>query len=102
MGRTNPTYRDTLRKTEENWQQYRRALRFADKEHFDRLFEHACAHADAAGYLNHQQPVLTLLISVALEQEKQIQNLTERVDALEDDLNTEGEQTPEMTSQGAE
>ena len=62
-----------------------------DQDHFDRLFEHARAHADACSYLNHQQPEITFLVSIVLEQESQIQDLTERVDALEDDLNSSGE-----------
>ena len=83
MGRTNPTYRDVVRSLEENWQQYRKALRRVDKPHFDRLFEHAREHADAAGYLNHQQPEVTLLVSVVIEQEKRMQRLHERLRAVE-------------------
>ena len=83
MGRTNPTYRDVVRSLEDNWQQYRRALRRVDQPHFDRLFEHAREHADAAGYLNHQQPEVTLLLSVVLEQEKRMQALHERLRAVE-------------------
>ena len=89
MGRTNPTYRDVVRGLEDNWQQYRRALRRADKPHFDRLFEHAREHADAAGYLNHQQPEITLLVSVILEQEKRIQGLHERIRSLERESNAD-------------
>lgn len=83
MGRTNPTYRDVVRGLEANWQQYRKALRHVDKPHFDRLFEHAREHADAAGYLNHQHPEVTLLVSVVLEQEKRLQALRERLHAIE-------------------
>ena len=83
MGRTNPTYRNALRALEENWQQYRRALRCVDKPHFDRLFEHAREHADAAGYLNHQEPEVTLLVSVVLEQEKRMRELHARIRTLE-------------------
>lgn len=89
MGRTNPTYRDVIRGLEDNWSQYRRALRRVDRPYFDRLFEHARAHADAAGYLNHEDAETTLLVAVVLEQEKEIQDLHERVQALECDLNEE-------------
>jgi hypothetical protein len=87
LGRTNPTYRDTVRALEENWQPYRRALRRVDKPHFDRLFEHAREHADAAGYLNHQEPEITLLVSVVLEQEKRMQDLHARIRTLERETN---------------
>lgn len=75
MGRTNPTYRDLLHGIEERWQPYRRALRRHDQLHFDRLFEHARAHADAAGYLNHDEPFYPLLVGIVLEQERRISEL---------------------------
>lgn len=76
-----------IRSLEDRWQQYRRALRRDDRHQFDRLFEHGRTHADAARYLNHQEPEMTLLVSIALEQEKELQDLHERVEALERDLN---------------
>lgn len=78
MGRTNPTYRDTLRGLEDRWQPYRRALRRRDQPHFDRLFEQARAHADAAGHLNHSEPLFPLLVSVVIEQERRLRELEER------------------------
>jgi hypothetical protein len=83
LGRTNPTYRDTLGTLETRWADFRRALRYDDQRRFDRLFEHARAHADAASYLNHQLVELPLILSIAVEQQKQIDALEERVDRLE-------------------
>lgn len=101
MGRTNPTYRDTVRALEENWQQYRRALRRVDKPHFDRLFEHAREHADAAGYLNHQEPEVTLLMSVVLEQQKRLRELHARIRTLEReaDVTADSEREPSTTGE---
>ena len=72
MGRTNPTHRDALRATESRWADYRRALRRRDREHFDALFEHARAHADAGGYRNHPEPMLAVLVAAALEHERRL------------------------------
>jgi pantoate kinase len=83
MGRTNPTFRDRLERVRAEWGDYRRALRRRDEPHFDRLFEHARAHADACGYLNHDAPVIAVLLSVALEQEAAIADLQDRVATLE-------------------
>lgn len=72
MGRTSPTYRDALRGIEGRWQDYRRTLRRRDRPHFDRLFEHGRAHADAAGVLNHADPMVPLLVAALLEHERRI------------------------------
>ncbi|ODR83382.1 hypothetical protein BG842_09695 [Haladaptatus sp. W1] len=87
MGRTNPTYRDALRTMESRWKHYRRALRHADQEVFDRLFEHARAHADASGFQNDQFVEIPALVSMLLEQQKHIDDLEDRLDHLENDLN---------------
>lgn len=83
MGRTNPTYRDWLQRTEQRWQPFRRALRRRAKGDFDRLFERAGSHADAAGYLNAVDPEHVLLLSMLLAQEREIQQLLARVETLE-------------------
>ena len=87
MGRTNPTYRDALRRTEERWSAYRRALRRRDQPHFDRLFEQAHEHVDAAGYLNHESPEIPLFVSVLLEHERRL----DRVEATRRDASTDAE-----------
>jgi len=83
MGRTNPTYRDRLRGLEERWSDYRHTLRRRDREPFDHLWEHARAHADAGGYQNPPDPMDAVFLSICLEQERRIQHLTERIEALE-------------------
>lgn len=85
MGRTNPTYRDQVRATEKRWASYRRALRRGDQPAFDTLFEHARAHADAGGYLNHQMGEVPILVSIALEQQKHLADLEERLANVESD-----------------
>lgn len=91
MGRTNPTFRDLLAGIEERWQPYRRALRRADQRRFDRLFEDARAHADAAGYLNADEPLFPVLVSVLLEQQRRIDTLEMRTRALQEELGVDVE-----------
>jgi len=79
VGRSNPTYRDTLRRLEERWGDYRRSLRRRDQAHFDRLWEQAAQHADAAGYQNTERNLDLVLMSILLAQER-------RIAALEDEL----------------
>ncbi|OYR45952.1 hypothetical protein [Halorubrum sp. Hd13] len=84
MGRTNPTYRDQLGTIEEEWSPYRRALRRQDKSRFDQLFVYARDHADAAGNLNHPDPLAPVWMAMALEQERRIADLESQVDSLTD------------------
>lgn len=79
MGRTNPTFRDLLRGVEARWEPYRRALRPADRDRFDRLFGYARDHADAASHLNHDSPALPVVVSVLLAQERRIDTLESRL-----------------------
>lgn len=75
MGRTNPTYRDQLRRLESDWDPFRRALRAAEQDAFDQLFEHGRAYAHAASYCNHTDPERALLVSMLLAHERKISQL---------------------------
>ena len=77
MGRTNPTYRDSLQRFEDRCGPFRRALRREYKPAFDEVFEHAQQHADAAGYLNSTDPEFALLLSVLVAQQHELRALRE-------------------------
>lgn len=89
MGRTNRTYRELVRTMEARWADFRRALRRDDQAAFDRLFEHARAHADAGGMQNHPSTEEAVLLSIVLAQQLRLDDLDERLDHLEADLNDE-------------
>ena len=72
MGRTNPTYRDYVQTVESDWRSFRRGLRREYKDDFDRLFDHARTHADAAGYHNSAEPNMALLLSILLAHEHEL------------------------------
>lgn len=90
MGRTNPTYRDRLNALEREWEAYRRGLRAAEQQQFDRLFDHGREYAHAAGYLNHPDPMRPFLVSVLLAQQRELAAVTERVDELTTGNGTDG------------
>ena len=85
MGRTNPTYRDRLSTIEDEWGAYRRALRREDQYILDHLFVYARDHADAAGCLNHSDPLAPIWMSIALEQDRRISELEARIGDLSDE-----------------
>jgi hypothetical protein len=80
MGRTNPTYRDFLDRFAEQHQSFRRGLRREYTADFDRLFDHARAHADAAGYHNATDPEVAVLLSILLAHEHELRQLRPRLD----------------------
>ena len=101
MGRTNPTYRDSLRAIRERWDDFRRALRNRDQPRFDQLFAYAREHADASGLLNHENALLPALFSIDIEQEARLDDHEQRLEELEaslydsrDETEVSGEESP--------
>ncbi|WP_197409717.1 hypothetical protein [Haloferax profundi] len=95
MGRTNPTYRDALRRYRESWSPYRRALRADAKADFDRLFERAHEHAAAAGHANPADPHRAVVLSMLLSQERELRRLREHV-------GTETDTSPETVTDASD
>ena len=70
MGRTVLPFSQVLEQEYEEWKKFRRALRKEDQEAFDRLFERAKLHVQAAAYTSHPWPLESILLSICLEHEK--------------------------------
>jgi len=75
MGRTSPTYRNTLESVLNGWSDYRRALSKEDRDAFDSMAARARAHSSAAMYAAFQDPLEGAFLSILLEQEKEIARL---------------------------
>lgn len=84
MGRTNQTYRNRLENLKDQFKPFRKALRQEDKKFLDSLWEKAFYHASASSYMNPRNPAETALMSIQVEQEKEIQRLKKKVKELED------------------
>jgi hypothetical protein len=78
MGRTVPTYRQTLESIIDEWKDYRRALTQEDREVFDEMMKKARMHASAPSYAAFLDPLVGSILSILLEQEKAIGTLKER------------------------
>ncbi|MFC5970047.1 hypothetical protein ACFPYI_01765 [Halomarina salina] len=65
---------------ERDWTDYRRALRRRQQPVFDDLWRKARTHADAGGMLNHSNPMTSAMLSMLLEQQREINELRDRVD----------------------
>ncbi len=73
-----PTYRMTLESIIQSWADFRRALPREDREAFDHMVNRARMHASASTYAAFSDPVEGALLSILLEQEKEIRRLKGR------------------------
>ena len=63
----------------QEWSKFRRALRKEDQAVFDQLFEKARLHVEAGANASRPWPFETILISMLLEQEKELDGLRARI-----------------------
>ncbi len=82
MGRTLPSITQAFIQEQEAFARFRRALRRADQLALDDLFAAARQHLAAAAYASHALPMETFLLSMLLEQHKQVLRLQRELDEL--------------------
>jgi hypothetical protein len=87
MGRTVPSFRPALEHEIESWKDFKRALRSEEQKIFDKLMNYARIHADAGSMSARPMLSEVLFISFAVEQEKKIDMLEEKVKELEEMIN---------------
>ena len=75
MGRTVPTYRMSAEGTLSSWSDFRRALGKEDREAFDAMTDRVRKHSSAASYAAFLDPLEGVLLSILLEQEKELRAL---------------------------
>ena len=79
MGRTLPTSRHILDSLEFEWREYRRCLGTQEQALFDALWQKARAHASAMANQSPLDPMQAVLLSILLEQEREIAFLRGRL-----------------------
>jgi hypothetical protein len=84
MGRTVPSFRPALEHEIESWKDFKRALRPEEQKIFDKLMNFARIHADAGSMSARPMLSEVLFISFAVEQQKKIQMLEEKIKELEE------------------
>ncbi len=78
MGRTVPSFRNQLEQIIEELSVYRRALRGEEKIAFDDMMNKARQHASSCTLVPSFDPCSCMLLSIILEQEKEIKLLKEQ------------------------
>jgi len=82
MGNVTPTITDILHTEENNLARFRRALRREDQLVFDDLFVAAYKHRAAASYAGHLLPFETFLLSMQIEDHKEVMYLRREIEGL--------------------
>jgi hypothetical protein len=82
MGRTLPYFTQAFMQEEAAFSRFRRALRRSDQLALDDLFTSARQHLAAAQYASHALPLEVFLLSMLLEEHKQVIRLRQQVDDL--------------------
>ena len=79
MGRTVPTFRNMIELFGFEWNDFKRALRYNDKETFEELLNHARKHASASSNMINPNPFEPIVMSILIEHEKKLRELREYV-----------------------
>ena len=82
MGRTLPTASMLIQQEEQSFARFRRALRRSDQVALDDLFASAHQHLAAAQYAAHALPFEVFLLSMLLEEHKEVMRLRQQMDEL--------------------
>jgi hypothetical protein len=80
MGRTLPSITQTFLQEQAEFARFRRALRRSDQLALDSLFAAAQQHLAAASYAAHALPFETFLLSMLLEEHKEVLRLRHLVE----------------------
>ena len=96
MGRTLATFTQLVQQEIDSWSRYRRALRLEDQQALDALFAAARHQAPAGAYLARETPFEVMLLSMLIEQHKNVMTLQQKVTTLEARLLDD--QTPGVAS----
>jgi hypothetical protein len=82
MGRTLPTISQQFNEADAAFSRFRRALRRSDQVALDDLFAASRKHLAAASYAAHILPFEVFLLSMLLEEHKEVMRLRQKVDEL--------------------
>lgn len=82
MGRTLPSITQAFIQEQEAFSRFRRALRRSDQLILDDLFASARQHLAAAAYAAHALPMETFLLSMLLEEHKELLRLRPQIEQI--------------------
>lgn len=89
MGRTVPTFREILEKEKKKWREFKKSLKKSERKNFEKLLEDCELHVSASSQVKSPNPFREMILSILLEQEKEIESIKKKLDKLEESV--EGE-----------
>jgi hypothetical protein len=87
MGRTLHSITQTFLEDEQAFSRFRRALRHSDQMILDNLFASARQHLAAAAYASHVLPFEVFLLSMLLEEHKEVIQLRQQIEKIQNAAN---------------
>ena len=87
MGRTLKSITQVFLEEEQSFARFRRALRRSDQLVLDDLFASARQHIAAAAYASHALPFEVFLLSMLLEEHKEVVRLRQIVEEIQNEHN---------------
>jgi hypothetical protein len=87
MGRTLKSITQVFLEEEQSFARFRRALRRSDQIVLDDLFASARQHIAAAAYASHALPFEVFLLSMLLEEHKEVVRLRQLVEEMQNERN---------------
>ena len=87
MGRTLKSITQVFLEEEQSFARFRRALRRSDQLVLDDLFASARQHIAAAAYASHALPFEVFLLSMLLEEHKEVVRLRQIVEEMQNEHN---------------
>lgn len=85
MGRTLPSITQAFLQEQQSLTRFRRALRREDQRALDDLLAASRHHLAAAAYASHLLPFEIMLLSMLVEEHKQVLHLQRQVEALQEE-----------------
>jgi hypothetical protein len=82
MGRTLPSSTQVFQQEEASFSRFRRALRRSDQLALDDLFTSARQHLAAAQYASHALPFEVFLLSMLLEEHKEVMRIHQQMEEI--------------------
>lgn len=83
LGRTVPTFRKVLKEEKKKWRKFKNSLKEEERKAFEILIEDCERHVSASSQVKSPNPFREMIMSILIEQQKEIKSIKEKIEELE-------------------